>query len=51
MVLGDNLNDMNALFAQDGEDTDVRTLRVQAYAEKWGAEYIVFPNAVRSIQE
>ena len=51
MVLGDNLNDMNALFAQDGEDTDVRTLRVQAYAEKWGAEYIVFPNAVRGIQE
>ncbi len=45
MLLGDDLNDMSSLFNQDGEDAVSRVQYVYDYADKWGTEWIVFPDA------
>lgn len=45
MLLGDDLNDISQIFSDSGSAVERVELTVENM-EKWGAEWIVFPNAV-----
>lgn len=45
MLLGDDLNDISQIFSDSGSAVDRVELTVENM-EKWGTEWIVFPNAV-----
>lgn len=45
MLLGDDLNDISQLFSGSPDAVDRVELSID-YMDKWGAEWIVFPNAV-----
>ena len=45
MLLGDDLNDISQIFS-DSENAVDRVKFTMENMEKWGAEWIVFPNAV-----
>lgn len=45
MLLGDDLNDISQIFS-DSPDSITRTALSMDYMDKWGTEWIVFPNAV-----
>ncbi|MDO4540113.1 MAG: HAD family acid phosphatase [Syntrophomonadaceae bacterium] len=46
MMLGDNLNDFTDAFSAPELDAVSRAQLTEAYADKWGREWIVLPNAV-----
>jgi predicted secreted acid phosphatase len=45
MLLGDDLNDISQIFS-DSSDSVARLALAIDYMDKWGTEWIVFPNAV-----
>ena len=45
MLLGDDLNDISNIFSESENAVDRVTLTIENI-DKWGAEWIVFPNAV-----
>ena len=45
MLLVDELNDINQIFSDSANASD----RVQLTIDKWGAEWIVFPNSVTAV--
>ena len=45
MLLGDDLNDISQIFS-DSSDSVARIALAIDYMDKWGTEWIVFPNAV-----
>lgn len=45
MLLGDDLNDISQIFS-DSEDAVNRVALTIENIDKWGAQWIVFPNAV-----
>lgn len=46
MILGDDLNDISQIFSDSGVDAVSREEIAMENMDKWGAEWIVFPNAV-----
>lgn len=46
LMLGDQLGDFTDAFAASGLDAVSRAALTEQYADKWGAEWIVLPNAV-----
>ena len=46
MLMGDNLNDFSDDFCATGLDAVSRADAASQYADKWGSEWIVMPNAV-----
>lgn len=45
MLLGDDLNDISQIFSNSGSAVE-RVALTTENIEKWGSEWIVFPNAV-----
>ena len=46
LLLGDQLSDFTDDFSGEGMDAVTRTEKTAQYADKWGVEWIVLPNAV-----
>lgn len=46
LILGDQLNDFSDVFSAEGVDAVSRAELTKEYADKWGTEWFLMPNAV-----